>query len=129
MGEGKRRERVVGEEERKSGKCLTLYGGKALDGVSFPGGSDESACNAGDLVSIPGLGQSPGGGHANPSSILTWRIPVDRSAQWATDHRVAKSRTQLSDKAQHTVPLCGVGRKGYYLEHKCNQQKNQDNFN
>ena len=68
-------------------------------------------------------------GMANPSSIVTWRIPVDRGAQWATDHRVAKTRTQLSDKAQHTVPLYGVGRKGYYLEHKCNQQKNQDNFN
>ena len=26
----------------------------------------ESACNAGDLGSIPGLGQSPGGGHGNP---------------------------------------------------------------
>ena len=24
---------------------------------------------------IPGLGRSPGGGHATPSSILTWRIP------------------------------------------------------
>ena len=34
----------------------------------FPGGSDgkESACNAGDLVSIYGLGRSPGGGHGNP---------------------------------------------------------------
>ena len=34
----------------------------------FPGGSDgkESACNAGDLGSIPGLGRSPGGGHGNP---------------------------------------------------------------
>ena len=31
----------------------------------FPGGSDgkESACNAGDLDSIPGLGRCPGGGH------------------------------------------------------------------
>ena len=31
----------------------------------FPGGSDgkESACNAGNLGSIPGLGRSPGGGH------------------------------------------------------------------
>ena len=30
--------------------------------VGFPGGSDgkESACNAGDLGSIPGLGRSPG---------------------------------------------------------------------
>ena len=35
--------------------------------LSFPGGSDgkESACNAGDLGSIPGLGRSPGGGHSN----------------------------------------------------------------
>ena len=34
----------------------------------FPGGSEgkESACNAGDLGSIPGLGRSPGGGHGNP---------------------------------------------------------------
>ena len=32
------------------------------------GGSDgkESACNAGDLGSIPGLGRSPGGKHGNP---------------------------------------------------------------
>ena len=35
---------------------------------SFPGGSDgkESACSAGDLSSISGLGRSPGGGHGNP---------------------------------------------------------------
>ena len=26
----------------------------------------ESACNAGDLVSIPGLGRSPTEGHGNP---------------------------------------------------------------
>ena len=34
----------------------------------FPGDSDgeESACNAGDLGSIPGLGRPPGGGHDNP---------------------------------------------------------------
>ena len=34
----------------------------------FPGGSDgqESACNAGDPGSVPGLGRSPGGGHGNP---------------------------------------------------------------
>ena len=35
----------------------------------------ESACNAGDLGSIPGLGRSPGEGHGNPLSILPWRIP------------------------------------------------------
>ena len=33
----------------------------------FPGGSDgrESACNAGDLCSVPGLERCPGGGHGN----------------------------------------------------------------
>ena len=36
----------------------------------FPGGSDckESAYDAGDLGSIPGLGRSLGGGHGSPSS-------------------------------------------------------------
>ena len=36
--------------------------------LGFPGGSDgkESACNAGDLGSVPELGRSPGGGHGNP---------------------------------------------------------------
>ena len=36
--------------------------------LGFPGGSDgkESACNAGDLGSMPGLGSFPGGGHGNP---------------------------------------------------------------
>ena len=35
--------------------------------MGFAAGSDgkESACNAGDLGSIPGLGRSPGGGHGN----------------------------------------------------------------
>ena len=36
--------------------------------LGFPGASDskESACNVGDLGSIPDLGRSPGGGHGNP---------------------------------------------------------------
>ena len=35
----------------------------------------ESACSAGDLGSIPGLGRSPGEGNGNPHySILAWKI-------------------------------------------------------
>jgi len=36
--------------------------------MAFPGGSygKESACNAGALGSIPGLGRSTGEGHGNP---------------------------------------------------------------
>ena len=36
--------------------------------MGFPGGSDskESACNVGDVDSVPGLGRSPAEGHDNP---------------------------------------------------------------
>ena len=34
-------------------------------------------------------------------SSLTWRIPMDREAWQATVHKVTKSWTGLSDKAQH----------------------------
>ena len=56
--------------------------------VGSPGylGGKESTCNAGDQGSIPGLGRSLGGGHGNHSSILTWRILMDRGAWWATVH-------------------------------------------
>ena len=44
--------------------------------MGFPGGSEVklSACNAGDLGSIPGSGRSPGE-MATHSSILAWKIP------------------------------------------------------
>ena len=34
---------------------------------------------------------------ATHSSILAWRIPIDRGACWATVHGVSKSWTRLSD--------------------------------
>ena len=34
---------------------------------------------------------------ATHSSILAWRIPEDRGAWWAAVHRIARSRTRLSD--------------------------------
>ena len=63
-----------------------------------PGGSDgkDSACNAGDLGLIPGLGRYLGGGTTH-SSILAWRIPMDRGAWRATVHGVTKDQTWLSD--------------------------------
>ena len=36
-------------------------------------------------------------GMAIHSSILTWRIPMDRAVWWGTVHTVAKSQTWLSD--------------------------------
>ena len=43
----------------------------------FPGGSagKESACNAGDLDLISGLGRSPGEGNGYPLQYSAWRIP------------------------------------------------------
>ena len=40
-------------------------------------------------------------GMATHSSILAWRICMDRGAWRAAVHGVAKSQTQLSDLAQH----------------------------
>ena len=63
--------------------------------LGTPGGSDskESTYNVGDLGSIPGLGRYPEEGMATHSSILAWRIPMDRGAWRAMVHGVAKSRT------------------------------------
>ena len=67
--------------------------------LGTPGGSDskESTYNVGDLGSIPGLGRYPEEGMATHSSILAWRIPMDRGAWRTIVQGVAKSQTRLSD--------------------------------
>ena len=86
--------------------------------ISFPGGSEvkASACIAGDLGSIPGLGRSPGEGNGNPLQYSCLENPMDRGAWWATVHGVAKSRTRLSDftslKGKPAESAEGLGRKG-----------------
>ena len=56
-----------------------------------------SACNAGDLGSIPGSGRSPGEGNGNPLQYSLLEYPMDGGAWQATVHGVAKSRTWLSN--------------------------------
>ena len=53
-----------------------------LDSMSFPGGSDgkASACNTGDLDSIPGLGISPREGNGNPFQHSCLENPRDGGA-------------------------------------------------
>ena len=75
-------------------------------GRGFPHSSvsKESACNAGDLGLIPGLGRSPGEGNGNPLQYSCLENPMGRRAWWATVHGVTKSRTQLSDLTSlHTL--------------------------
>ena len=63
--------------------------------LGFPGDScgKESACQAGDMCSIPGLGRSPGEGNGNPLQYSYLGNPIDRGA---TLHGVAKSWARLS---------------------------------
>ena len=65
----------------------------------FPGGSEvkASACNVGDLGSIPGSGRSPGEGNGNSLQYFCLENHMDGEAWWATVHQVAKSRTRLSN--------------------------------
>jgi len=58
--------------------------------LGFPGGSagEESACNAGDLSSIPGLGRSPGEGKGYPLQYFALEKYMD-----CIVHGVAKSWT------------------------------------
>ena len=57
----------------------------------------ESACNAGDLCLIPGLGRPPGEGNGYPLQYTCLENSKDRGVWWATVHGVTKSWTQLSD--------------------------------
>ena len=54
--------------------------------MGFPGDSDgeESACNLGDLGSIPGLGRSPGEGNRYPFQYSGLENSMNRGAWWAT---------------------------------------------
>ena len=56
---------------------MTLLNENVYMNMGFSGGSDckESACNAGDLGSIPGLGRFPGGGHGNPLQYSCLKNP------------------------------------------------------
>ena len=71
------------------------FGGLQGIMLGFPGDSDskEFTYKVGDLGSIPGLGRCLEEGMATHSSILAWRIPLNRGAWWATVHGIAKSRT------------------------------------
>ena len=63
--------------------------------MGFSGGSagKESACNVGDLGSIPGLGRSPGEGKGYPLPYSGLENPRDREAWWAAGYGVAQSQT------------------------------------
>ena len=64
-----------------------------------PGGPEvkASACNVGDVGSIPGSERSPGERNGNPLQYSCLDNPMDGGAWWATVNGVPKGRTRLSD--------------------------------
>ena len=62
--------------------------------MGFPCASEvkASACNVGDLGSIPGSGRSAGEGNGNPLQYSYLENPMDKEAWWATVHEIAKSQ-------------------------------------
>ena len=76
-------------------KQLTLLRNFVLGDVHFfPGSSvsEESACNAGDLGSVPVWGRSSGEGTGNPLWCSCLENSMDRGTWYATIHDVTKSR-------------------------------------
>ena len=73
--------------------------------VGFPGGSDskESACNTGDLGSVPRQGWSLGEENDYPLQYSCLENSMDRGARQAPVHGVTKSWTWLRDFHFHTV--------------------------
>ena len=55
-----------------------------------------------DLIQSLGQEDPLGKSMATHSSILAWRIPMDRGAWWAIAHRVAQSQTQLKQLSTYT---------------------------
>ena len=72
--------------------------------MSFPGDSDdkESAWNAGDPVSIPRSGRSPGEGNGNPFQYSCLGNPVDRRAWQATVHGDHKE-SDMTERLTHSI--------------------------
>ena len=75
---------------------LTVFSNISINNINillslnrgFPGSSTgkESACNAEDLGSIPGLGRSPEEGHDNPLQYTCLKNPMDREAWQAINY-------------------------------------------
>ena len=71
---------------------VTKVNYKHLSGASPVAGSKGSACNAGTIGLIPGQEEPLEKGMATHSSVLAWRIPMDRGAWRAAVRGVKRVR-------------------------------------
>ena len=91
----------TGKGKRRDSKVKGFPKSVLEFGTGFPGGSDESACNAGDLGSIPRLGRSPGGGHANPLQYSCLG-KSKRQRSLACCSRWGHKESDMTEKLSHT---------------------------
>ena len=86
---------------RRSQICLNILSSTFF---SFPGGSDskQSACNVGDLGSIPGLGRSLAGEHGKP---LQYRNPYGQRSLVGCNPRGRKELNTTEWLSTHTHKL------------------------
>ena len=78
---------------------LEVYGGFPPSSVS-----KETACNAGDLGSMPGSGKSPGEGNGNPLQYSCLGNPMVRGAWQATVLGALRKGTRKSRHNLATKP-------------------------
>ena len=100
--------------------------------LGFPGGSDgkASACNAGNLGSIPGLGRSPGEGNGNPFQYSCLENSMDRGAWQVKVYGIAKSRRDTTERVTLSLSYFAcVGFKITYREKSSNFQPHLFNCN
>ena len=85
-----------------------MYSDYKWEYSGLPDGSDgkESACDTGDLGSIPRQGRPPGEGNGDPLQYSWLENSMDRGAWWATVNGVAKSWKRLNDEHTHTWEPC-----------------------
>ena len=78
--------------------------------AGIPGGSDgtESACDAGDLGLISGLGRSLGEGSGNPLQYSCLENPMNRAAWWSTVHQVNKDSDKTERLSLHNLEVWGA---------------------
>ena len=102
--------------DKPTGDSLFFFVSWFSEYLSFPGGSDskESACHAGDLGLIPGLGRSPGEGNSTPLQYSRLENSMDRGAWWAIVHGVTKGLIWPSNVHFHFQWQSGICAGCYY---------------
>ena len=85
--------------------------------------SKESVCNAEDLSSTPGSGNSPGEGNGSPVQYSWLQNSIDRGAWWTTVHGVSKELNKIEQHFHFEPPsdsavkeyICNAGDSGLIL--------------